>query len=91
MKRPAVRVSDHAVIRYLERVQGLDVDGLRDQVGHLVATGVEHGACGVNVDGYVYRIRGGVVTTVLHAHRADPRTGGHRGRRGDAGRGDHEG
>src|SRR5260221_9785400 len=32
-----VRISDHAIVRYLERHKGLDVDGLRDEIAALIA------------------------------------------------------
>ncbi len=31
-KQPKVRVSDHAVVRYLERIVGIDVDDIRKRI-----------------------------------------------------------
>lgn len=69
------RITDHAVIRYLERVKGVDVDALRHEIGKLVTHGVEQGACGVTVAGFNYRIEGGCVVTVQSGGRHDRRLG----------------
>lgn len=64
-----IRVTDHAVLRYLERVVGIDVEAARAQIAAKVAIAREHpGASGVRSDGYSYRLRGDAVTTVLIIH-----------------------
>ena len=68
-------VSDHALIRYLERVLNIDVERHRRAISAKVARGVELGASGVIVDGYCYKLQGGRVTTVVEAHRPDLHTG----------------
>lgn len=72
MKRSRLRVSDHAVLRYLERVGGFDIERLRREIARRVETAVQAGACGVVVDGWSFRIKddpqGPVVTTVIEAH-----------------------
>lgn len=76
MKKPLIPVSDHAVIRYLERVQGVDVEAIRAEIGRVCQSGVEYpGASGVVVGGFRFKIKEGVVTTVLDASRPDVRTG----------------
>ena len=64
MKRSRLRVSDHAVLRYLERVGGFDIERLRREIARR--------ACGVVVDGWSFRSKddpqGPVVTTVIEAH-----------------------
>jgi len=82
MKHPRTRVTDHAVLRYLERVQGINVELVRRTIGHRVGRAVDLGACGLTLDGINYKIEGGVVVTVLIANRPDIRTG--RKRRGRA-------
>lgn len=71
MKRARLRVSDHAVLRYLERVGGFDIERLRQAIARRVETAVQAGACGVVVDGWSFRIADGphgpVVTTVIDA------------------------
>lgn len=75
-----VLVSDHAVLRYLERVGGFDIESLRRQIAERLEPHAAAGAEAVNIDGYRYVRRndsgGPVVTTVLekgwmpsdHAH-----------------------
>ena len=68
-------VSDHALIRYLERVLNIDVERHRRLISAKVARGVELGASGVIVDGYCYKLLQGRVITVVEANRPDLRTG----------------
>lgn len=78
MKKPRPPVTDHAIIRYLERVEGMDIEGLRRKIGHRVARGIELGASGVVLDGICYKLREGEVCTVWLRNQPDKRT--HRGR-----------
>lgn len=75
MKKPIAIVSDHALVRYMERVLGIDVERMRREIGHRVDRGAELGACGVQLDGFIYRLQDMTVTTVLHASQPDIRTG----------------
>lgn len=45
-----VHVTDHAVLRYLERAHGLDVDAVRRHLAGRLATGARLGAVGVTVE-----------------------------------------
>lgn len=69
MKKPRVRVSDHAVLRYLERAGGFDIERLRREIGRRVEDAVAASASGVSVGGVNFRIKedehGPVVTTVI--------------------------
>ena len=77
MKKPVVRVSDHAVVRWLERVQGMDIEAVRTEIGRRVDLAREHpGASGVISGGFIYKLQGEVVTTVTPQTRKDLRTGG---------------
>lgn len=49
MTRP-VRITDHAVLRYLERAHGLDIDAVRRHLSGKVQTGARLGAVGVTID-----------------------------------------
>ncbi|TMV09842.1 hypothetical protein FGK63_01870 [Ruegeria sediminis] len=83
MKKPMAHVTDHAVLRYLERVKGLDVETIRREIGHIVDLAVDHpAACGVVSGGFVYRMQEGAVITVIPQASADLRTGRARGKRG---------
>lgn len=56
------RVTDHALIRYLERVQGIDMEWIRRHVAKKCAglTSVR----AAKIDGFLYVMRDGVVVTV---------------------------
>lgn len=66
-----ITVSDHALVRYIERVHGIDIDQLREIVADLVREAAEVGATKFSVDGFTYAIahqrigNEAVVTTVL--------------------------
>ena len=66
------RVSDQAVLRYLERVAGVDVERVRahiaDQLRH-----VPDGASGATLGGIEFKVRQGVVTTVVTVRMPEPR------------------
>lgn len=70
-----VRVSDHALLRFMERVGGLDVETLRGAVATSIsrATAVaDHlGAreYTIVVDGFAYIVRNGTVATVHEERR----------------------
>lgn len=64
-RRP--HISDHALLRYLERVVGIDVQSHRRAVERRVSDAVEQGACGLISGGYRYAIRDRTVTTVTTA------------------------
>lgn len=66
MKRP--RVTDHVVLRYLERVQGLDVESIRKRIADACAPAVAAGASSARLDGFFFKFGGGdTVITVLPA------------------------
>lgn len=79
MTRGRITVSDHAVLRYLERVGGFDIDGLRRNIAERVGPAVRAGATGVNIDGFAFRVTlapsGPVITTVLDASGGGSRGG----------------
>lgn len=81
MKRTEIRVTDHAVVRYLERVEGMDIDALRNVIGHKVAEGIEQGACSVIVDGYRYFISDQSVVSIEMQNRPALHLGSLRRRR----------
>ncbi|MCO5083375.1 MAG: hypothetical protein M9955_17175 [Rhizobiaceae bacterium] len=58
-----MRVSDHAVLRYLERVVGLDVEALRAQIALDCARA--QGAPCVRTEHARYLVRGRLVVSVL--------------------------
>jgi hypothetical protein len=63
--RPDI-VTEHALVRYLERVVGIDVETHRRDVARIAAHAAEHeGATAVVKDGWRYVLAGGRVVTVL--------------------------
>lgn len=67
MKKPVANVSDHAVLRYIERVLCVDVEALRAQIGQRVdkMRAVELGASAVISEGWRYVVVNGCVVTVV--------------------------
>lgn len=75
MKKPIVLVSDHAVIRYMERVIGVDIEAVRDEIRHKVRLSVAHPtATGILVDGFRYVLADGAVVTIIDAYQPHRRT-----------------
>jgi hypothetical protein len=68
-KKPRLRVSDHAIVRYLERVGGFDIDGLRAQITARLQTAADAGAASIRVEDHVFILgddpTGPVVVTVI--------------------------
>lgn len=58
-------VTDHAVLRYLERAQGVDVEAARAAISDSVRRGVAAGAAFVTHGGLRFVIKGGYVVTAL--------------------------
>ncbi len=81
MKKPRVQVTDHAVLRYLERGLQMDIEAIRCEIGHRVERGVDRGASAVCVDGLRYRLVDDVVVTVVPVNRP-ARGKGRPGKRG---------
>ncbi|MRN67840.1 hypothetical protein [Brucella sp. 10RB9213] len=61
----SVHVTDHAVLRYLEREHGLDVGAVRNHIAGLAATGVQLEAISVKVERVKLLLCGETVVTVL--------------------------
>ncbi len=73
MKCLPVRVSDHAVLRYLERVGGFEIETLRAQLRDRIAPLAMEGVESVQLDGFRYLMQqdvtGLVVVTILDRGR----------------------
>ena len=54
-KRPSI-VTDHALVRYLERVYGVDMEGLRRRIEQVTEDARAQGASAANCDGVSYRL-----------------------------------
>ena len=63
MKKPMAHVTDHAVLRYLERVKGVDIDAVRHELGHVVDRAIELGAGAAIIDGIKYVLNDRTIVT----------------------------
>lgn len=61
-------VSDHAVLRYLERVMEFDIDSVRRRVQEICA-GAGIGATTIRAEGADFIVKNNVVVTVRHRYR----------------------
>ncbi|MCB1395930.1 MAG: hypothetical protein KDJ98_08150 [Rhodobacteraceae bacterium] len=79
MKHPRAHVTDHAVLRYLERVAGVDIEAIRCRIGRAVDRAALPGATGVVIEGMSYRLQHAddraIVVTVRPANAPDRRLG----------------
>lgn len=66
MKKPRHHVTDHALVRYVERVLGLDVEPLRNEIGRKVDEACEghDGMSAVIIDGWRHVIRNGSIVAI---------------------------
>lgn len=66
MKRPPYpKVSDHAVLRYIERAQGVDIAAIRRRIARQVSRAVVLEGSAVIVDGVKFVLREDRVVTTL--------------------------
>lgn len=65
MKRTAIHITDHAVLRYIERVKGIDVAAIRRDIAKTVAVADDHETCSaVTLDGFRYVLTNGALVTI---------------------------
>ena len=64
-KHDHIHVTDHAVVRYLERVHFVNVSAIRRRIKKAVYSAVKHGSNGIIKDGITYKLKGRTVTTIL--------------------------
>jgi hypothetical protein len=80
-----IHITDHALLRYVERVFKIGIDALRRQVlTDGVTKGIEHGASTITVNGIQFRVNDRSIVTVIGSdqktHRKKSKAH-HRGRR----------
>lgn len=73
MKKPRLHVSDHAVLRYLERAGGFDIEALRRSIGQRCEPAYRIGASSLVIEGIAFLIHNGVVITALEAQTMECR------------------
>ncbi|MCL8382089.1 hypothetical protein [Xanthobacter aminoxidans] len=54
--RDRIVVADHAVLRWIERVAGVDIDALRQQIANEARSGIDLGARRIVQGGMVYAL-----------------------------------
>ena len=59
-----IRVTDHAVLRYMERVMGLNVEMVRRHISDVCTAPASVGAVCVRAEGYRFEIAHNAVVTV---------------------------
>lgn len=63
-------VTEHALFRYIERVQGLDIEKAKqDMLTPEILTAINSGACGITQDGFTYLIEKKKIVTVIVGKR----------------------
>jgi hypothetical protein len=51
-----ITVTDHAVLRWLERVHGFEVEHLREHIASLTRDAINLGATSIQIDGFLYTL-----------------------------------
>lgn len=64
-----IRVTDHCVLRYLERAMGLNIELVRQHILTVCAAPASYGAVCVRSEGLRFEIAAGAVTTVTPDHQ----------------------
>jgi hypothetical protein len=64
-QRPDVRVSVHAVVRWLERLEGLDIEAIKAEILAIAGPAVACGAKVLRKGGYAFILERGAVVTIL--------------------------
>lgn len=67
-------VSDHAVLRYMERVQGFDIEAVRQHIGTLCRSACRAGAASLKTEGVEFQFADGKVVTVTPKTRGPSKT-----------------
>lgn len=64
MTKEPIRVSDHAVLRYMERAMDLNVEIVREHIATLCQPAAHAGAVCIRAEGVRFEISNNAVTTV---------------------------
>jgi len=75
VSRDAVVVSDHAILRYLERGMGLNINIVREHILSICGDAAAFGAVCVRAEGLRFEIDGNRICTVTPDHLTPNKTG----------------
>jgi len=81
MKHEPVRVTEHAVVRYLERAMGFNIEAVREHIAGICGGAAAAGAVCVRAEGLRFEIANNTVTTVTPDRIAPSLTGRERNQR----------
>jgi hypothetical protein len=59
------KISDHALVRWLERIEGQDVEAIRAKIVRAIGDRLETGATRIRYQGITFRADKGVLITVI--------------------------
>lgn len=59
------KISDHALVRWLERIEGQDMEGARAKILLAIGDRLETGATRIRYNGITFRADKGVLITVI--------------------------
>jgi hypothetical protein len=65
MSDAAFIVTDHAVVRWLQRVHGVEVDFFREEIASIVRDALYAGAKSLRKDGFEYQFHDGKLMTIV--------------------------
>lgn len=69
MSRPKVTVTDRAILRYLEDVEGINLRPIRRKMERAARRALKHGASGITVEGVTYKLQENRVSHVMTKQR----------------------
>lgn len=62
MKQKQIHISDHGLVRYLERVRGFDLDREREAIRKICGNAQE---ARVKIDGHIFIVERGILVSVI--------------------------
>lgn len=73
------KATDHALVRYMDRVLGLDMEAYRQKMmTPKITDAIKAGCTAIYTDGFTYKLANGTITTVYKGqgnHASTPRMG----------------
>lgn len=81
MNHEPVRITEHAIVRYLERAMGFNIEAVREHIAGICGRAAAAGAVCVRTEGLRFEISNNTVTTVTPDRVAPSLTGRERNQR----------